>query len=837
MPGQLEIEAKWQDRWRVSGNAREAPPTDQDSPGYYCLDMFPYPSLGGLSVNQLRGMLVTDVVARFQEIHGRAVLRPMGWDSFGLSIEQEALRRKKTPQDIVNEGVQVMRKQMDRLGLRIDWGHELSTSDPDFYRWTQWIFLRMYERGLAYRASTRMKWCPKCQMNLANEETQIGHCVHCGSSVVERDVSQWMLKITDFAERLHEGLKDLDWPARVTAMQRNWIGRRVGFKLTLKASHEFSGEYLEFPVFLRRLEAIPGATFVLLAPEHPLVETLCDPLYEEDVLAYRDRAVRKTERERRAADPTGQPTGAFAINPITLRAMPIWVSDFVLPAVRFGAILGVPEQDEKQARFAEAHRLPKIPVPSRAPTRRRGDRRRGAESRRHPHLQDRGDGRRNPFEDQLVGVSVLEARRRIRKILEARELLVPHVDYHLHDWVFSRQRYWGEPLPIWFDPDGVPHPVPDAELPVRVPLLDSIPVAEGGRSPLDQVPEFRDVVGPDGQHGWRREADTMPQWFGSCWYYLRYLSPKEPGRLFDPEQAKRWLPVDLCVGGIEHAILHLLYVRFVACFLRDEGLTHEETPFRRLFNQGRIYQKAPAEEVRLVPMHRGDRIEAAPFLEAHGADALRLHLLFLAPTEEDVLWSEAGLRGCRRFLERAHRVVLARRDKGRFVSRRALIEKHRLIRRVSRAIESFRLNKAVSAFMEFVKFLRSPDLSMEEVDRSTLKTFTILLSPFAPHMACELWEQLGNTDRVFDQQWPEFSAELLRPVEVEIGVQVENRLCDRLVVEATVPREELMARVLEREKVRAALQGRTPARWVMVPDRLVNILVAPPTSPPSSAHE
>ncbi|MGE3965091.1 MAG: class I tRNA ligase family protein, partial [Planctomycetota bacterium] len=518
--GQLEIEAKWQDRWRATSNARQAPPTVQESSGFYCLDMFPYPSLGGLSVNQLRGMLVTDVVARFQETQGRAVLRPMGWDSFGLSIEQEALRRQKTPQQVVDEGVEVMRNQMTRLGLRIDWAHELSTSDPTFYRWTQWLFLRMHERGLAYRDTTRMKWCPRCRMNLANEETQAGHCVHCETAVEERDVRQWMLKITSFAERLHEGLKDLDWPDRVKAMQRNWIGRRVGFKLILKASHEFSGEFEEFSVFVRRLESIPAATFVLLAPEHPLIPTLCDPLYQEEVLAYRDQAARKTERERMASDPTGQPTGAFAINPITLRAMPIWVSDYVLPRLRFGAILGVPESDEKHARFGAEHRIPKIQPPRSAP-RRRGERRRSPDPRRHAHPQERGDGLRNPFEEQLVGVSAPEARRRIRKILESRELIEPYVDYHLHDWVFSRQRYWGEPLPILFDPAGEPHPVQDSELPVRVPELDTIPIAEGGLGPLDQVPEFRDARGPDGEFGWRRETDTMPQWFGSCWYYLR----------------------------------------------------------------------------------------------------------------------------------------------------------------------------------------------------------------------------------------------------------------------------------------------------------------------------
>lgn len=824
---QEQLESKWRERWRQA-ETDGSPPRNSDDPEarrYYCLDMFPYPSLGGLSVNQLRGMTVSDVVCRYQEARGRHVLRPMGWDSFGLSIEQEAQRHKIPPDEVVARGTELMREQMRQMGLRIDWDREIHTSDPSYYRWTQWLFLQLLERGLAYKAETSMKWCPECHTNLANEEVQEGSCLHCSSQVEDRQVSQWMLRITEYAERLHHGLKDLRWPARVKAMQRNWIGRRTGFRLLLKATNEFQTDFEEFDVFIRRLELVPGATFVVLAPEHPLVERITDSLYLDEVLEYRDEVVRKTERERLAAssEPVGRPTGAYAINPVTLRALPIWVSEIVLPTVRFGAIFGVPGHDERHAAFAKTHRLSSVTVISKRKSRgrkRRDRNRRGSSNRAHHSI---GDDLAMINCGTLSGASVADARRHIRRNLESRGILDAHIDYHLRDWIFSRQQYWGEPIPVLYDENGEVHPVPEEDLPVEVPRLEKVPVGEAGHGPLHRVPEFREVK-TEGGETWERETDTMPQWIASCWYYLRYLGPDDDTGMF-PEDAKPWLPVDLCVGGIEHAILHLLYVRFVSYVLHDLGLTTREEPFRRVFNQGRIYSVTPAEERRKIPTHRGDRIEARPFLERAGGDALRLHLLFLGPAESDVMWSESGLRGCRRFLDRAAEVIRERRDKGRFVSRKVLVEKHRLIRRVSRAIRTFRLNKAVSGLMEFVKFLREEDLTPEEVDRATLRTFTILLAPFAPYLASELWEVLEEEGSVLEQPWPEYSKELLKPLEVEMVVQVDNRTCDRIVVEDSPPDDELIALAQQRERVQQAIGHKKVQRWIVVPDRLINAVL------------
>ncbi|MFQ5653967.1 MAG: class I tRNA ligase family protein [Planctomycetota bacterium] len=518
---------------------------------------------------------------------------------------------------------------------------------------------------------------------------------------------------------------------------------------------------------------------------------------------------------RAAPPPEGCPTGGYALNPMTLRPMPIWVSGFVLPSIRFGAILGTPGHDSRHLAFARQFGLPTRAgsIPNK-----RGRRRRGRGGRGERRGGGPGSG------------SPADLRWRIRSTLEARHGLEAHVDYNLRDWIFARQRYWGEPIPmVHCDACGVV-PVAEADLPVPTPLLDEIPMVDEGKSPLAKVESFVRSTCPSCGGEARRETDTMPQWIASCWYYLRYLDPDLRERLFDEEAGRKWLPVNLCVGGIEHAILHLLYVRFFSYFFHDLGITSREEPFRRLFNQGRIYRKSPSEQMRRVAVHRGDRIEAQPYLEKHGSDVLRLHLLFLGPPEADVVWNEGGMKGCARLLKRAHEVVLARKDQGRFVSRRALVEKHRLIRRVTRAIRTFRMNKAVSAFMEFVNELRGNRLSLEEVDRSTLRTFIILLAPFTPHLAAELWEHLGEPGSVFEQRWPEYSEELLKPLEVEIGIFVNARLCDRLKVEGEVSKSELLERVMGLEKVKMLVGEKRPDRVIVVPSRLVKLVYAAPVA-------
>ena len=788
-----------------------------DERPFYCLDMFPYPSTGGFSVNQLRGIAVTDVVARYQRARGREVFRPLGWDSFGVGIEQEALELGVSPAEVVEEGIKTMRSQLEQFGAMVNWDAELRTSDPEYYRWTQWLFLKLHEHGLAVREEIPMKWCADCRMNLANEEVSEGSCVHCGAMVEERKIPQWKVRTTEYADRLHQGLRTLKWPPRVKALQRNWIGRRDGFVLTLKARSEFQEESEEFEAFTRRLEVLADCTFVILAPEHPVIDAICDVLYTDEVAEYRESTRRRTERERLAAQrqPEGVPTGAWALNPVTLRPMPIWVSASVLPTIRLGAILAHPESDPKLRAFAEHFRIAQNtgdPDP-----RNRRKRRRGGRARR---------GKAG-----LEGGALSDVRRRVRSSLDARGLLESRTDFHLRDWIFARQRYWGEPIPIIHCSDCGEVPVPEDQLPVVLPLTATAPVAKDGESPLAQIEEFIATTCPRCGGAARRETDTMPQWAASGWYYLRYLSAQDPDRIFDSSIGKRWLPVNLCVGGIEHSILHLLYVRFFSYFFHDLGLTEREEPFRRLFNQGRIRAPGAAAE----DGHRGPRILAEEVLKKWGADVLRLHLLFLGPPAADTEWDEQGLRGCARFIQRAHDAIVDRAGQGKFVSRRALVLKHRLIRRVTRAIRTFHLNKAVSAFMEFVKELRDSELTFEEVDRETLKTFVVLLQPFVPHLAAELWERLGETSPLEDEAWPEYSDELLRPLEVEIAVLVDGRIADRVVVDPSLGKTELLHLIEQRPNIAARTKGRRADRVIVVPERLVHLIFSKERTPGESA--
>lgn len=851
---QHELEAKWQAIWAEAIVGRPSPLELQDEVKegekpprrFFCVDMFPYPSLGGFTVNQLRGMTITDVVARFQEALGKRVLRPIGWDAFGHPIEEEAERHGISPAAVVERGIELMRTQLRALGMRVDWESELRTSDPEFYRWTQWLFLKLHERGLAYRTETaeidrsfypettdfaeslNVEAFPNKKPDKEPDDAKDAPATDGKGSPPQAEANgheraKWMVKITEYSDRLDQGLRSLQWPGRVKRMQRNWIGRREGHRLVLKANNGMLGDFEEIEVFIRKVERIPGGTFLVLAPEHPVVDRICDPVYHDDVIEYREEVLRLSERERLSIRgvPEGRFTGATAINPVTLRAMPIWVSGFVLPDVRFGAIFGVPGQDDGHAEFARANRIPIVTVVgSRAQGGRRRDRRRkrsGGGRSEDPVMINCGP---------LSGVRVEEACRRIRADLQRRRILENHVDFHLRDWVFSRQHYWGEPIPVVYDQDGEVQLVNEEELPVALPQLKTTPA--GGT--LASIDDFVEIPGTDDQPPMRRETDIMPHWMASCWYYLRYLSPNSPDALFDGEKSGRWLPVDLCVGGIEHAVLHLLYVRFVAYFLKDLGVTRQEEPFRKLFSQGRIYRKAPPKDIKRIPTHRGDRIEASKYLQEYGGDALRLHLLFLGPPADDVVWSDAGLRGCRRFLRRANEVTLARKETGRFVSRRVLVEKHRMIRRVTRAIRTFRLNKAVSAFMEFVNFLRASDLTPDEVDRATLKTFTVLLAPFAPHLAAQLWEELEGEGSVSEQEWPTYSKELLKPLEPEFAIQVDSRLVDRVRLEEPLKRSELIELILARPRVARAVGGVTPDHCVVVPDHLVNIVLPRPAA-------
>lgn len=781
-----QLEESWRQRWHdqpppspLSG--RDASGTDQTSDSetaeeqdsserkpFYCLDMFPYPSLDGFSVNQLRGIAITDVVARYQSARGRDVFRPMGWDSFGLAIEEEARAAGMAPAQLVSQGIAKMREQINYFGALVHWDHELNSSDPECYRWSQWLFLKLYEKGLV------------------------------------RHDDGWKVAITDYAEALHGGLKQLKWPARTKLLQRNWIGRREGTRLTLKASSELFDGWQELDVFSWRIDALADATFVVLCPEHPLLAEIVDPIQADDVREYSEQCAALTERERMASRGTadGVPTGAYCLNPVTLEKMPVWVSSYVIPEIRFGAILAIPSAHPAHKEFARKFGLP-IST---------GQGQQGRRRRRPPRRK--GSDGQDPV-------------RSMQASLDARGLTESHIDWKLHDWAFERQRVWGEPIPIIECDECGRVPVPEDQLPVCLPEIDKLSGDPATGEGLADYPEWVKVSCPTCSAQARRCTDTMPDWIASCWTHLRSLDPAIVDGIADGEQVKRWAPVNLCVGGIEHAELHLLYVRFISHFLKDLGITERDEPYRRLFNQGRIRSDVSGGDEDSGSSHRGPRVLAEDFLRRYGADAMRLHLLFLGPAQDHAEWNEEGLRGCARFLQRTHQAIVSRIGEGKFVSRNVLVAKHRLIRRVSKAIRTFRLNKAVSAFMEFVKLLRSSDISLEEVDRQTLKVFVVLLCPFAPHMAHQLWEELGEKQPLADEPWPDHSEELLQPSEISLAVFINEKIVDRLSVELDTPKNQVIDHALQLEKVQSQTGGRAADRVIHVPDRLLKLIYLP----------
>ncbi|OUU24966.1 MAG: hypothetical protein CBC13_02735 [Planctomycetia bacterium TMED53] len=733
---------------------------------FFCLDMFPYPSLDGFSVSQLRGIATNDVVARYQQSRGRRVLRPIGWDAFQATVEDEARQNQISPREVVQCGIDLMQEQLRRFGALVHWDHQIDTSEPADYRWSQWLFLQLLEKGL-----------------------------------VHQDEQGWKVAITDYAEPLHSGLKHLKWPPRTKALQRNWIGRREGTKLALKARSELYDGWEELEVFCRRLEALPEASFIVLCPEHPLLEKIVDPILEEEVRQLQERTAQLDERERLAkrADADGVATGAFALNPATLNTIPIWVSSYVMPHIRFGAILGMPEENEAHKEFAVNHGIPLTG---------------GHDSSRR---------RRRPSRRRQGGEGSAE-KKGLQGSLESRGVTEPHIDYKLHDWVFDRQRFWGVPIPVIECVDCGSVPVPEADLPVRLPEVDQLEDLPEGENPLEKFTDWVDVACPSCGTAAKRSVDTMPDWIGSCWGHLRCLDPGFEDAIASSEHLQRWTPANLCVGGIEHAELHLMYVRFISHFLADLKVTPRQEPYRRLFNQGRIRSQENEDGEEADHSRRGPRVIASEYLERYGADALRLHLLFMGPPQDHAEWSDEGLKGCARFLQRTYEGITGRIGQGKFVSRNVLVAKHRLIRRVSRAIRTYRLNKAVSAFMEFVKLLRGDEFSPEEVDKQTLKTFTILLAPFAPHMAHELWDQLGESGDLTAEPWPEHSDELLQPTEIELAIFVNDSLVDRISVELEATKNQVIDQVLELETVKARTGGKSADRVIHVPDRLLKLI-------------
>ncbi|MEM1205244.1 MAG: leucine--tRNA ligase [Acidobacteriota bacterium] len=843
-----DIEPKWQSIW----DDRQAYRTAQDleelrkKPKYYVLDMFPYPSGAGLHVGHAEGYTATDVVARFKRMTGHHVLHPMGWDAFGLPAERAAVREGIHPAKITKRNVDYFRQQIKRLGFSYDWSREISTTDPDYYRWTQWIFLRLYERDLAYLADVPVNWCPALGTVLANEEVKDGKYVETGDPVERRNMRQWMLKITVYAQRLLDDLDLVDWPDSVKEMQRNWIGRSTGAEVTFPIADSGAG----FSVFTTRPDTLFGATYCVLAPEHPLVAEITTDAQRSAVDAYVADATQKSDllRTDLAKEKTGVFTGAYAINPANDQRIPVWVADYVLMSYGSGAIMAVPGQDQRDWDFAKVYDLPILRTVEPP-----------ADFDGEAYTGD-GPAIHSAF---LDGLAVDGAKAKMIEWLEAEGKGTAKVQYKLRDWLFSRQRYWGEPFPIALTEDGGSVAIPDDQLPVTLPHVDEYKPTADGQPPLARGgDDWLMVELPDGRRA-VRETNTMPQWAGSCWYYLRYMDPDNAEQPWDPELEKYWLPVDLYVGGVEHAVLHLLYARFWHKVLFDAGLVASKEPFQRLFNQGTILSTSyrdqdgkyhfrddleerdgevfvPGDDrpvsvqVEKMAKSKLNGIDPMKVIEEYGADSLRLYELFMGPLEQTKPWQMESVEGVYRFLARAWRLVVDDRS-GELAaslvdappSSQPALEKtlHKTIKKVYEDTEGLRFNTAISQMMVFV----NEATAANSVPRGILQTFARVLAPYAPHLAEEMWQRLTpegeDAGLVVSQPWPGHDESLCVEETVTVVVQVNGKLRDRIDVPKDISKDDLETLALGSENAKRFLEGKEPRKVIVVPGRLVNIVV------------
>ena len=809
------VEAKWRERWERDDLYR----VDDDAPGekWYSLTMYPYPS-GVLHVGHWYAFAVPDVYARLQKMRGYNVLFPMGYDAFGLPAENAAIRNRIHPASWTFDNIRVMRDQLRSMGAMIDWSREVITCTPEYYHWNQWLFLRMLERGLAYKSKGQVWWCPKDQTVLANEQVLDGNiCERCGSEVFKRDLEQWYFKITAYAEELLRDAEGLDWPERVKVMQRNWIGRSEGARLTFMLE---SGDGLE--VFTTRPDTLWGATFMVLAPEHPLVEKITTAEHRAEVEAYVEQARTQTEIERQSTDAakekTGVFTGAYAINPVTDERIPVWIADYVLMTYGTGAIMAVPSGDQRDFEFAR-----KFDLPIRVVVQPEGE---PALDPATMKVAYAGDGvlvNSGPFD----GKRVPEALPEIIQWIEASGRGKAEVQYRLRDWLISRQRYWGTPIPVTYCDTCGMQPVPDEQLPVRLPL--DAEFTPTGQSPLVTHAEFLNTTCASCGGPARRETDTMDTFVDSSWYWFRYTSPQYTEGPFDPSTAAMWAPVDLYCGGIEHAILHLLYARFFTKVCRDLGLIDHGEPFLRLRNQGMIL----SEEGTKMSKSRGTQVAPDELVKIHGADTLRLHLMYLGPWEQGGPWNSRGLQGMERFLRRAWTVVTEslgnRRDgavpEADILQLRRLT--HKTIERVTRDLDGFQFNTMVAALIEFVNELmrlKDTPIAQTAMWHEAVETLVLLMAPSTPYVAEELWERLGKGYSVHQQAWPTFDPAMTADALVEVVVQVNGKVRDHLMLPANADEPSAITAARASEKVQAALDGAEPRKIIYVPGRLVNIV-------------
>lgn len=796
-----QIEKKWQDYWDENKTFKTNDNLGQKK--FYALDMFPYPSGAGLHVGHPEGYTATDIISRYKRMQGYNVLHPMGWDAFGLPAEQYALDTGNDPREFTKKNIQTFKRQIKELGFSYDWDREVNTTDPEYYKWTQWIFIQLYNKGLAYVDEVAVNWCPALGTVLSNEEVIDGVSERGGHPVYRKPMKQWVLKITEYADQLLADLDDLDWPESLKDMQRNWIGRSEGAKVSFDVDNTEG----KVEVFTTRPDTIYGASFLVLSPEHALVNSITTDEYKEKVKAYQTEASKKSDLERTdlAKDKSGVFTGAYATNPLSGEKVQIWIADYVLSTYGTGAIMAVPAHDDRDYEFAKKFDLPIIEV---------------IEGGNVEEAAYTGEGK-HINSGELDGLENEAAITKAIQLLEQKGAGEKKVNYKLRDWLFSRQRYWGEPIPVIHWEDGTMTTVPEEELPLLLPETDEIKPSGTGESPLANIDSFVNVVDEKTGMKGRRETNTMPQWAGSCWYYLRYIDPKNENMLADPEKLKHWLPVDLYIGGVEHAVLHLLYARFWHKVLYDLAIVPTKEPFQKLFNQGMILGEGNEK----MSKSKGNVINPDDIVQSHGADTLRLYEMFMGPLDAAIAWSEKGLDGSRRFLDRVWRLMV--NEDGTLSSKIVTTNNKSLdkvynqtVKKVTEDFETLGFNTAISQLMVFI----NECYKVDEVYKPYIEGFVKMLAPIAPHIGEELWSKLGHEESITYQPWPTYDEALLVDDEVEIVVQVNGKLRAKIKIAKDTSKEELQEIALSNDNVKASIEGKDIMKVIAVPQKLVNIV-------------
>lgn len=797
------IEPKWQQYWEEHNTFKTG--EDPAKPKFYALDMFPYPSGAGLHVGHPEGYTATDIVSRYKRMRGYNVLHPMGWDAFGLPAEQHAINTGEHVKSFTVQNINTFRRQIKSLGFSYDWDREISTTDPEYYKWTQWIFIQLYNKGLAYVAEVPVNWCEALGTVLANEEVIDGLSERGGHPVVRKPMRQWMLKITEYADRLLDDLEELDWAESIKDMQRNWIGKSKGAEVTF----DIQGHEKQLVVFTTRPDTLFGATYCVLAPEQELVDQITTEEQKAAVEAYKIQASHKSDLERTdlAKDKSGVFTGAYAVNPVNGATMPIWVADYVLAGYGTGAIMAVPGHDSRDWEFAKQFGIDIVEVIK------------GGNVEEEAYS---GDGE-HVNSDWLNGLNNVEAMAKMITWLEENGKGQGKITYRLRDWLFSRQRYWGEPIPILHLEDGTMKTVPEDQLPLVLPDVEHIKPSGTGESPLANVLEWVETIDPETGMKARRETNTMPQWAGSCWYYLRFIDPHNDKELCSKDKQQQWLPVDLYIGGAEHAVLHLLYARFWHKVLYDLGIVDTKEPFHKLVNQGMILGTNNEK----MSKSRGNVVNPDEIVQSHGADTLRIYEMFMGPLEATKPWSMNGVEGSHRFLSRVWRLII--NDEGNLNSKIVDGEGsdefkrtwHKSIKKVTEDLENLRFNTAISQMMIFV----NEAYKVEELPRAAVENFVQLLSPLAPHISEELWQRLGHEDSITYAEWPTYDESWTVDSEIEIVVQVNGKIVERTMIAKDMDKDAMQEYGLALPSVQQAIAGKSIRKMIAVPGKLINIVV------------